>query len=46
MTYDPQQLLVIHLGNSILKQIQDEAEKQALLKEIEELKQKLSEKEK
>jgi cell division protein FtsB len=33
-----QNLLVMHLGNSILKQISDEAEKQQLREEIEKLK--------
>jgi cell division protein FtsB len=42
MKADPQTLLLIHLGNSILKQISDEVEKQQLKEEIEKLKEQLN----
>ena len=44
MEPNAQTILVMHLGNSILKQIADEVEKQKLREEIEQLKKQLQEK--
>jgi hypothetical protein len=44
MENNAQEILVMHLGNTVLKQISDEVEKQQLRAEIEKLKEQLNSK--